>query len=135
MNHQIAIRIWRIPPWIRDGKLNTLVIFCFYGCWFSGFGFIILEFFQFHQILKNECNFTQRWFEDFGNTSLEQSLRLKTLGYLLFIPNIFYLMFGWPIANFWLSLRKKSHSPNASHCIWTNYFLSERDWEGLAPWT
>ena len=33
------------------------------------------------QILKSRCNFTLR----LGNTSLEQNMRSKTLGYFLFI--------------------------------------------------
>ena len=41
------------------------------------------------QILKGRCNFTLRWLPDLGNTSLEQNLKLKTLGYLLFIASIF----------------------------------------------
>ena len=31
------------------------------------------------QILKKKCNFTLSWLLDFGNTSLEQNLRLKTV--------------------------------------------------------
>ena len=59
-----------------------------------------------------------------GNTFLEQNLRLKTLGYLLFIPAIyfFYLLFGCPMTNFWLLLSKHSHSPNVNHCIWAISF-------------
>ena len=41
------------------------------------------------QILKKRCKFTLRWLLDLGNTSVEQNLRLETLGYLLFIPAIF----------------------------------------------
>ena len=45
------------------------------------------------QILKKRCKFTLRWLLDLGNTSLEQNLRLKALGYLLFIPAIFLSVF------------------------------------------
>ena len=40
-------------------------------------------------ILKDRFNFTLRWLLDLGNTFLEQNLKLKTLGYLLFIASIF----------------------------------------------
>ena len=54
---------------------------------------------------------------------LEQYLRLKTLGYLLFIPaNFFYLLFGCPMANFRLLLNIQYHSPNVNHCIWAISF-------------
>ena len=60
---------------------------------------------------------------------LEQNLSLKTLGYLLFIPAIFfsfffcfYLLFGCPMANFWLLSSKKYHSPSVDHCIWASSF-------------
>ena len=46
------------------------------------------------QILKKRCNFTIRGLLDFGSTIVEQNLRLKTLGYLDFIPAIF-LSAGW----------------------------------------
>ena len=62
------------------------------------------------QILKKRCNFTLRLLLDLGNTSLEQNLRLETLDCLLFIPAIFYLLFGCSMVNFWLLLRKQSHS-------------------------
>ena len=35
-----------------------------------------------------DFNFTLRWLLDLGNTSLEQTLRLKDLGFLLFISII-----------------------------------------------
>ena len=76
------------------------------------------------QILKSRCNFTLRWLLGLGSTSLKQNLRLKTLGYLLFIPAIyfFYPLFGCPMANFWLLSSKQSHSPNVNHCIWAISF-------------
>ena len=74
------------------------VIFCFSGCWFSGLRSRIPEFFKCPKI---RCNFNLRGLLDLGSTSLEQNLKLKTLSYLLFIP-IFYLLFGCPVANFWL---------------------------------
>ena len=81
---------------------------------------------EFFKCLKywKTCNFTLRWLLDLGNTFLEQNLRLKTLGYLLFIPAIyfFYLLFGCPMTNFWLLLSKHSHSPNVNHCIWAISF-------------
>ena len=61
------------------------------------------------QVLKKRCNFTFRWLPDLGNTS-EQNLKLKTLGYLLFISAILYLLFDCPMANFWLLLTKQSIS-------------------------
>ena len=82
------------------------------------------------QILKNRCNITLTWLLDFGNTSLEQNLRLKTLVYLLFIPAFFYLLLVCPIANFWLLSRKQSHSPNVNYCIWAIIFSSRAGLEG-----
>ena len=93
--------IWGRPNWIRDGELRTL-------------GWKSLNFSN-AQILKKRCNFTLRWLLDLENTSLEQNLRLKTLDYLLFIPAIFYLLFDCSMANFWLLLRKQSHSPEVTH--------------------
>ena len=55
--------------------------------------------FQKPEILRNRCNFTLRWLLDLGSTSLDQNLRLKALGYLLFIPAIFFiccLTAPWP---------------------------------------
>ena len=46
------------------------------------------------QILKKRYNFTLRWLLGLGNTS-EQNLKLKTLGYLIFITAIF-LSPVWP---------------------------------------
>ena len=67
-----------------------------------------------------------------GSTSLEQNVRLKTLNYLLFIPAIFHLLFGYSKAKFWLLLRKQSHSPY-DHSIWTINFCckSDLEWLGL----
>ena len=93
--------IWGRPNWIRDGELNTL-------------GWKSLNFSN-AQILKKRCNFTLRWLLDLENTSLEQNLRLKTLDYLLFIPAIFYLLFDCSMDNFWLLLKKQSHSPEVTH--------------------
>ena len=42
------------------------------------------------QVSQNRYNFTLRRFLDLGNTFLEQTLRLKTLGYLLFIQAFFF---------------------------------------------
>ena len=122
--------IWECPYWIRDGKLNTLGCFCFSDCWLSGIGFRIPEFFRCLKYWKtNVYNFTIRWLLDLRDTSLEQNLRLKTLGYLLFIPSVcFYRLLGCPIANF---LRKQSHSPYVNHCILPIYFWPKGDWEGL----
>ena len=81
--------------------------------------------------LKNRCNFTIRWLLDLGNTSLEQNLKLKTLGYLLFIHAIFHLPFDCPMDNFCLLSRKKSHSPDVNHCILAINFgpkLTGRGW-------
>ena len=41
---------------------------------------------------------------------------------MLFIPTFFYLLFGWPMENFWLLSSKQSHSPNVNHCIWAISF-------------
>ena len=61
----------------------------------------------------------------------QQNLRLKTLHYLFFIPAIFYRLFGCSMANFWLLLRRQSHTPDDNHCIWAINFWSKRDLEGL----
>ena len=34
----------------------------------------------------------------------------------------FYLLFDYPMANFWLLSSKQSHSPNVNHCIWAISF-------------
>ena len=83
------------------------------------------------QILRKRCNFALRWLAVLENTSLEQNLRLKTLGYLLFIPAIFYLLLVCPMANFWLLLRKQSQSSDVSHCFWVINFWSKGDSDGL----
>ena len=103
--------IWGRPHWIRDRKLNTL------------------DYFLFFWLLV--CNFTLRWLLDFGSTSLEQNLMLKTLDYLLFNPIIFHLFFSCPIASFWLLLRKQSHLTDDNHSIWSFNFWSKGDSEGL----
>ena len=57
-----------------------------------------------HQILKDRCNVTLRWLLDLGNTFSEQNLKLKKLGYLLFIPaisSICCLAAPWPISGFY----------------------------------
>ena len=41
----------------------------------------------------------------------------------------FYLLFGCPIAIFWLLLRKQSHSSDINHCIWAIESLVQR-WLG-----
>ena len=75
------------------------------------------------QILKNRCNFTLRWRLDLGNTSLEQNIRLKTLGYLLFIPAIFFvccLAAPWPTFGcYWANSLTHSlnHPVLVNHCI------------------
>ena len=105
------------------GEVEHFVIFCFSGCWVSGHEFRIPEFFKCLKYWKT-CNFTLRWLLDLGNTSLGQNLRLKTLGYLLFIPAIYFficcLAAPWP--TFGCYREKQSHSPNVNHCIWAISF-------------
>ena len=124
LNHQMTIYVYKgdligydLESWVLHS------IFCFSGCWVSGHELRIPEFFKCLKYWKTS-NFTLRWLLDLGNTSLEQNLRLKTLGYLLFIPAIyfFYLLFGCPMANLWLLSSKQSHSPNVNHCIWAFSF-------------
>ena len=88
LNDQMVICIYKGDLY---GRLNTL-------------GYCLL---RIPQILKNRCNFTLRWLLDLSNT-LEQNLRLKTLGYLL---GFFYLLFGSRMADFLLLLKKQSHFP------------------------
>ena len=77
-------------------------------------------------IMKKRCNFTLRWLLNLRNTSLEQNIRLKTLGYLLFIPAIFFICcFPSPCR---LLSRKQSSLPDVNHCIWTINFWSKGDW-------
>ena len=40
----------------------------------------------------------------------------------------FYLLFGYPMVNFCLLLRKQSHSPNINHCIWDISFWPTAEW-------
>ena len=53
----------------------------------------------------------------------------KTENFGLF--EYFYLLFGYSMANFWLLLRKQSHSPEFNQCIWAIDFCSKGDSEGL----
>ena len=67
------------------------------------------------QTLKEGCKFTLRWLRDLGNTSLEQNLRLNTLGYLLFILAI---LFTCCLDAQWLTFGcywRNCHSPDANH--------------------
>ena len=43
----------------------------------------------------------------------------------------FDLLFTCPMTNFWLLLRKQSHSPDVNHCIWAINFWSKGNSEGL----
>ena len=54
LNHQIAFCIWGRPHWIRDGKLNILGYFYFYGCWFTGLGLRISEIFKYPKYWKRD---------------------------------------------------------------------------------
>ena len=127
--------IWGRPYWIQDGKLNTLVYFLFfwllvYWTWVEN-----LRTFQILHILKKRFKFTLRWLLDLGNTSLEQNIGLKTLGYLLFIPAIFVLMFGCSMAKFWLLLIKKSTfglSIFGSKVTWRRW-VSTPNWVPIGP--
>ena len=63
---------------------------------------------------------------------LEKNLRLKALGYLLFVLAIFlYLLFGCPMANFWLLSSKQYHFPNVNHCIWAISFWPRAGMRGV----
>ena len=97
------------------------------------------------QILKNRWNFTLRRLLDLDNTFLEQNLRLKTLGYLLYIPVIFFiccLTAPWPtfscyrgnclthpmlITSFGLSI----FGPNVTRRDW----ISTRNWVPSGLWS
>ena len=60
---------------------------------------------------------------------LEQNLRLKTLGYLLFIPaNFFYLLFGCYRANV-------MKHPILITAFGLSVFGPELEWEGLGLYT
>ena len=83
------------------------------------------------QILKRRCKVTPRWLLDLENTSLEQNLRLKNLGYFSLSLLFFYLLSGCHMVNFWLLLRKQSHSPDDNHCISSIIFWSNCDLEGF----
>ena len=134
LNHQVTIAFIREISLDTRREVEHQIIFNFSDCWVSGLEFRILEFLKCLKYLKNRCNFTIRWLLDLGNTSLEQTLRLKTLGYLLFIPAIFfffYVLSGCPMANFWLLLSKQSYSPNVNHCIGYQFLAqnwTERSW-------
>ena len=85
---------------------------------------------------ENQMQLYITWLLDLSNTSLEQDLRLKTLAYLLFILLFSYLLFGCPMNNFWLLLRKHSHSPNVNHCILVIFGakLAGRYWASTPKW-
>ena len=108
----MAICIWGRPHWIEDENLSTLGYFCFSGCWFS----------QFFKCLKY-------WKSDLSNTLLKQNLRLKTLGYLLFILLFSYLLFGCPMANFYWG-NTLTH-PMLITAFWL--FLVQSWLEGIEP--
>ena len=57
-----------------------------------------------------------------GQYLIDANLTLKALIYLLFIPDIFYLLFGCPMDNFWLLSKKQSHSTDVNHCVWAIKF-------------
>ena len=57
-------------------------------------------------ILKKRCKFTLRWLLDLENSSLEQN---ENFGVICFLSLLFfYLLFGCPMANFWLLLLASS---------------------------
>ena len=94
--------------------------------------------FQMPQIQKNRCNFILRWLIDLGNTSLEQNLRLKTLGYLRFIPASFCiccLFAQWP--TFGLFKQRVSLTQCSSLHLGYQFLTesrSERGWVSTPNW-
>ena len=72
----------------------------------------------------------------FGQHLLTEKSKAENIGlFALFSRYFFYLLFGYPIANFYLLSSKQSHSPNVNHCIWTISFSPELDWEEFGLYT
>ena len=67
-----------------------------------------------------------------GKHLLRAKSKTENFGLFALYPCYFYLLFGCSMANFWLLLRKQSHSPDVNHCIWAIDFWSKGDSEGLA---
>ena len=89
------------------------------------------------QILKKRCKFTLRCLLDLEKTSCEQSLRLKTFGYFLFILAIFLSAVWLHHDHLWLLLKNHSHSPDVNHCVWAINFGPEvtwREWVSSPNW-
>ena len=53
--------------------------------------------------------------------------KTENFGLFALYPYIFYLLFPFSMANFWLLLRKQSHSHDVNHCIWAINFWSKGD--------
>ena len=104
-----------------DKRWEVEHLFCFSGCWFSGFGFRRPEFFHCLKYWET-CNFTLRWVW-VQEHLLRAKSKAENLGLFALYPCYFlYLLFGCPVVNVWLLLMKQSHSPNVNHCIWAIYF-------------
>ena len=58
------------------------------------------------------------------------------MGYLLFIPTVFYLLFGCPMANFWLLLRKQSHLADVNSAFGLSIApkVTQRNWVSAPNW-
>ena len=84
------------------------------------------------QILKNRCSFTLRLLLGLGNASLEQNLRPRTLGYLLFIPAIFFspACWSWLPHGQLLAIIEKTVSLTRCWLLRSSYQSLARRWPG-----
>ena len=82
------------------------------------------------QILKKRCN--PKMVSRHGKHLLTAKSKAENFGLLALYPcYFFYLLFGCSMVNFWLFLRKQSHSLDVNHRIWAINFWSKGDSEGL----
>ena len=105
----MAFHIWDRPHWIRDGKLNDLGFFFFFGWWFSRLGL------RFSKLFKS----SKYWKRD------------------VLLPKVASrpgkadrLLFACPMANVWLLLTKQSPSPDEELILHLGYQFLVQSWLG-----
>ena len=115
LNHQMTFCIWGRPHWIQDGNFSTLDYFLLFLV--TGLVDSCPESLNSLNIQNTE---KQMWLDPKVASRFAQNfLRVKSKTenllfwklilltfYFPFIPANFYLLFGCPIANFWLLSRK-----------------------------
>ena len=83
-------------------------IFCFSGCWFNGLELRISELFKYPKILKERP----------GKHFFRAKSKTENFGLFALYPGyLFYVLFGCPMTNFWLVLKKQCHSADVNHFV------------------